>query len=67
MDPNETLRLLRELLAEFWAAYEEDDGFQDVDDIAADIANHFESLDEWLKKGGCLPKEWTIDQTGRNG
>lgn len=42
MDPNVTLNRLREL----------------ADDNDVEWANLFESLDDWLSKGGFLPSEW---------
>lgn len=60
MDPNETLRLLREAVAE----YRRPLPFSDSDEAAqllADLVQHVEALDEWLSKGGFLPSAWERD------
>jgi hypothetical protein len=44
MDPNETLRQLREKMQGNF--------------IESETRELFEALDEWLAKGGFLPKEW---------
>lgn len=54
MDPNETLRMLRELsedITEHGA----------TPDKAHALAELFAALDEWLNRGGFLPAAW---QTG---
>lgn len=48
MDPNETLRRLRELCA-----------LDNCRLFAEEIADLFEALDQWLSKGGFLPEPWT--------
>jgi hypothetical protein len=53
MDPNETLRALRELVEQ---VYGDDEG--DVNDQLEDFAGYFESLDGWISKGGFLPRDW---------
>lgn len=52
MDPNEALRQLRELV--HTCLYSEDE----APDIATDLAQQFEALDEWLSKGGFPPDAW---------
>ena len=47
MDPDETLRRLRELVKE---TTEEPDN-----DLANEFADAFQALDEWLSKGGFSP------------
>jgi hypothetical protein len=47
MDPNETLRRLRELCAKN----------QDLVD-PSDLVELVEALDSWVSKGGFLPKAW---------
>lgn len=52
MDPNEVLRLLRELTET-----------ADADEYAAnqlyvEVAEKFRALDEWMSKGGFLPDAW---------
>ncbi len=50
MDPNATLRELREL---------GNDGEGPIDMNCADrAAELFRSLDEWLRRGGFLPDDW---------
>ncbi len=53
MDPNETLRALRELVEQ---VHNDDEG--DVNDQLEDFAGYFEALDGWISKGGFLPREW---------
>lgn len=50
MDPNETLRLLREAL---------------LDEDAEMTAECAQTLDEWLSKGGFLPDAWTYGGAAR--
>ena len=51
MDPDETLRRLRELVrANNYDDYE-------------NILEHFDALDEWLSKGGFLPRAWRDEDT----
>lgn len=55
MDPNETLRLLRLTIKQYHV---------DTDPFVRaahgrEIAEYFESLDEWISKGGFLPDAWT--------
>lgn len=52
MDPNETLKLLREATTEVLT----DNG--KVPDVAQRMAELVEALDGWLKKGGALPTAW---------
>jgi hypothetical protein len=56
MDPNETLKAirdgivnLRDLMDQGYAPYPED---------VQRLLSQAEALDEWLSKGGFLPKEW---------
>lgn len=54
MDPNETLKQLRELLGR-------DNTPRSVTAklcTLADAEELFQALDEWLSKGGFLPEEW---------
>lgn len=48
MDPNETLRRLRDFVAEAL----EGKGF------SSEAAELFEALDQWLTKGGSPPDDW---------
>lgn len=68
MDPNETLRQIRELLA-VQHQYEDD---TTTAGVAArrlaerEIAEHAEALDNWLSRGGFLPDAWR-DVVGSGG
>lgn len=50
VDPNETLRMLREASRDILNGGEEWDGH--------DVAEMFEALDGWITRGGFLPREW---------
>lgn len=52
MDPNATLRRLRELCA-----------LDNCHLFAVEIADLFEALDEWISKGGFLPEDWKVAAT----
>lgn len=52
MDPNETLRRIRELSRRIL-----DDGPLN-DHVNEELAELCEALDEWLSRGGFLPKAW---------
>lgn len=52
MDPNETLRMLRQAIHD-WSK-----GRYDSDLAMADVMLYFDGLDEWLTKGGFLPDAW---------
>lgn len=56
MDPNEALKRCRESAKKMLS----DD---DIDSpryvaIGAGLAEHFDALDQWLVRGGFLPKDW---------
>jgi len=51
MDPNETLKVLREMVARVFA----DDN---ADDNATELAETFDNLDNWITRGGFLPEGW---------
>lgn len=55
MDPNETLRRLRDCCTE--AAANLDKGYE-MDAGQGELAELFEALDQWLTNGGFLPKAW---------
>lgn len=60
MDPNETLRRLRELLSTRQNLDDDDqDNDQELIRVGDDIAELVEALDTWLTKGGFLPAAWT--------
>jgi hypothetical protein len=54
VDPNETLQRLREACRDLRQA----SSIAQSDDAAELLAEHAESLDEWLTRGGFLPAEW---------
>lgn len=54
MDPNETLRQLREMVTEILDEGSEDDSTEREDEFA----QLFQALDEWVSKGGFLPRNW---------
>lgn len=56
MDPNETLRRLREKVREARADAEVQ-GYVNLGDAVA-VLEYFAALDEWLSKGGFLPEAW---------
>lgn len=61
MDPNATLREIRDLVKEFnFGAQNEDHSEWDVK--FARLAVLSESLDNWITMGGFLPDSWEIAQ-----
>lgn len=56
MDPDETLRILREAIV----ILDRDSDTTNVQRelAAAQIVDYFKALDEWLSTAGYLPKEW---------
>jgi hypothetical protein len=61
MDPDETLKQLRALaskLKHVQQTDDEDNFLPDQADLAQEYADLFSALDEWLSKGGFLPKAW---------
>lgn len=57
MDPNETLRRIRELSSTAIADDDRDCNISNSD--ARELAELFQSLDEWLTKGGFQPAAWS--------
>lgn len=57
MDPNATVKELRELCEEIAEAL---DNGADAGDINAEarFVELFQGLDEWMSKGGFLPEAW---------
>ena len=51
MDPNETLKRIRELVAEFNAEH-------DIDHPQRELVDAIVDLDEWLTGDGFLPDGW---------
>lgn len=49
MDPNATLRELRDLVRDA----------ENGEDVQDEIAERFAALDNWITRGGFLPAEWS--------
>lgn len=70
MDPNNNLRDLRKNAQEaLRVGYDSQvyiaakrAGFATVYDLLLNIAEDFDNLDEWLKRGGFLPDDWAKAQ-----
>ena len=54
MDPNETLKQIREVIRDLR------DGEMPSMHAADTLADLFEGLDDWLTKGGFLPDAWGL-------
>jgi hypothetical protein len=54
MDPNETLRQIREAIADAWAA-----PFDEQFTHLVDVVELFQDLDAWLSRGGFKPSDWS--------
>ena len=68
MDPNENLKEQRRLRAEMLKISESDEGTflqrtAEYIELAAELADRVEELDDWLMKGGALPKAWALART----
>lgn len=62
MDPNETLKLLHETASDIFEAVDRGCSFADLTEEAETMATLFNSLDEWIRKGGFLPTPWQRTQ-----
>jgi hypothetical protein len=67
MNPNETLRLMREAMQ----TYLQGEATRDREvmaDAASDLYTHAAALDTWLSRGGFLPDAWrqTLPETIHN-
>ena len=62
MDPEEALRKAREALAQIRKAQDADFPLETHNLVVAvqgvELADAFEALDEWMKKGGFAPADW---------
>lgn len=56
MDPDETLRILREAVVTLDRDNDTTGAQREL--AAAQIVDYFKALDEWLSTAGHLPKEW---------
>jgi hypothetical protein len=52
MDPNETLRLARDI------ARDTVQGSEETPEALRELAEHFLAIDDWLVAGGFLPDAW---------
>lgn len=60
MDPNVTLARIRELVSELIGVeFDPDSNQGGVIDDAAELAEQVKALDEWMSRGGFVPREWT--------
>ena len=58
MDPNETLKKIRELIPQVRSSESTAPG--------DDLAEAVEALDDWLSHGGFLPKDWDCQEPGED-
>jgi hypothetical protein len=54
MDPNETLKQIRELLTEWWRCGDREEEYS----VLVNIVDKIEALDDWITSGGFLPADW---------
>jgi hypothetical protein len=72
MDPNANLQEQRRLSAEINTLIEQKDGepsrreAERLIDLAGELADHAQALDEWISKGGFLPTAWRHKDTLAN-
>jgi hypothetical protein len=59
MDPNTALRNIRALCRDIDRASIN----AEVLDLAEELAQHIEGLDQWLSAGGFPPADWTTNST----
>lgn len=57
MDPNETLQKIRNAYHDYITTNDA----ETANNAAEIIANGFSDLDEWLSKGGFLPRDWRME------
>ena len=58
MDPDAALARIRELAAEIIQIFDDDESYEYAEAEANEIAETFQGLDNWIKGGGFLPKDW---------
>jgi len=56
VDVNVTLSHIRSIVTDIL-----NDPNVDPADVATDLAEHFENLDNWIVSGGFLPNAWRFD------
>lgn len=59
MDPNETLKACRRLAAALLRESDKEDANRV--NLGAELAQNFDNLDNWIKRGGFLPDTWRRD------
>lgn len=62
MDPNATLKEIVQLASNILATHDEYGPMLDTADQGADLAEHVQNLDQWIRKGGFLPQQWATTQ-----
>ena len=60
MDPNEVLRLLREIVTEVNRNGVGDIRKKDLQDLVVYLSDLITNLDTWIVNGGFLPADWNI-------
>jgi hypothetical protein len=58
MDPTETLKRIRGLVSSL-TELRMDASCDDVAEDGEELASAVNDLDEWLSRGGFLPRQWT--------
>jgi len=62
MDPNENLREQRRIVTEINRLADGDEGCFTIDEMAEKaqrLAELVEAMDQWISRGGFLPREWS--------
>lgn len=57
MDPDAALKGIRRSLKAYYG-YEANGDEENMAQVASDLVDQIEGLDEWLSKGGPLPEDW---------
>jgi hypothetical protein len=58
MDPNETLAQIRNYRWRVEMAIDAGTNFEDLQELAAGLAERVDALDNWIRNGGFLPDAW---------
>ena len=62
MDPQSALQELRWAIEDLKREFTNDDyADSSIEDTFDRLQQHFEGLDDWLRKGGALPTDWSRD------
>ena len=62
MDPEAALTRLRELAEEIIERIDADESYDHLDDLPSEMAETFQGLDQWITRGGFLPRDWKPTQ-----